>query len=172
MWAILLRTRRRWRACRWARRWWACSRRTPASAWAPSAGSCSYLQQGPAVCSQGDYDRRGQHSGKCNFVHFYKWALPPCSLLQVCPAPMLTQFVWSPHPLPCWHTLQLTSCLLNAGLHMICQNLGSWWVVLVTSVTAVNVSYDGVTCDRWGAQTAIVLFNYHIPQCWWMWGNQ
>ena len=51
MWAILLHTRRRWRACRWARRWWACSRRTPASAWAPSAGSCSYLQQGPAVCS-------------------------------------------------------------------------------------------------------------------------
>ena len=40
----------------------------------------------------------------------------------------------------------------------------------VTSVTAVNVSYDddSVTCDRWGAQTAIVLFNYHIPQCWWM----
>ena len=37
----------------------------------------------------------------------------------------------------------------------------------VTSVTAVNVSYDGVSCDRWGTQAAIVaLFNYRISQCW------
>ena len=31
---------------------------------------------------QGDYNGRGQPSCKCNFVHFYKKARPPCSLLQ------------------------------------------------------------------------------------------
>ena len=40
---------------------------------------------------QGDYDGSGRRSCKCNYVDFYKWALPPCWLLQVSPAPMLTQ---------------------------------------------------------------------------------
>ena len=30
---------------------------------------------------QGDYDGRGQQSCKCNFVHFYSGARPPCSQL-------------------------------------------------------------------------------------------
>ena len=30
---------------------------------------------------QVDYDGRGQQSCKCNFVHFYSGARPPCSRL-------------------------------------------------------------------------------------------
>ena len=41
--------------------------------------------------SQGGYDGRWQQSCKCNFVHFYEEARPPCSLLQRGLAPMLTQ---------------------------------------------------------------------------------
>ena len=41
-----------------------------------SARLISVMRDG---CDQGDYDGRGQQSGKCNFVHFYIEALPPCS---------------------------------------------------------------------------------------------
>ena len=39
---------------------------------------------------QGDYDGRGQQSCRCNFVHFYSGAQPPCSQLVWGLAPMLT----------------------------------------------------------------------------------
>ena len=42
------------------------------------------------TCRQGGYDGRGKQSCKCNYVDFSKWALPPCWLLQVSTAPMLT----------------------------------------------------------------------------------
>ena len=39
-----------------------------------SARLISVMRDG---CDQGDYDGRGQQSGKCNFVHFYIEARPP-----------------------------------------------------------------------------------------------
>ena len=39
---------------------------------------------------QGDYDGGGQQSCRCNFVHFYSGAQPPCSQLVWGLAPMLT----------------------------------------------------------------------------------
>ena len=39
---------------------------------------------------QGDYDGRGQQCCRCNFVHFYSGAQPPCSQLVWGLAPMLT----------------------------------------------------------------------------------
>ena len=44
----------------------------------------------PSPPHQGGYDGSERQSCKCNYVDFSKWALPPCWLFQVSPAPMLT----------------------------------------------------------------------------------
>ena len=132
-------------------------------------------------------------SEPCPHAHFY---LPPCShSLCEAPTPLLTKLklkLWlacSRELMSCVGRLckdylylynsttqrQLSATNPNSTTHNCNEHrrgclLPSPIIIslAVTSVTAVNVSYDGVTCDRWGAQTAIVLFNYHIPQCWWM----